>query len=244
MRNLLLLSLCTAMLVVPARALAAPQTVPPTDIATGAAEPSETSARVVGYWNYGSTYPPGIPDQCWFDYGTTLAYGGRTTAICSGTSYATLTPLLPATTYHYRAAASNSAGTTYGPDKTFTTLASAPPGNSAPPPADVPGTSLKIVPGQSLASVVRRGLRLRLTLAGSCPCVVRARLLASGKAIASSRRQYGTPGTVDATLKLKRSAKRKLRHARVLRATLKMTAAGASGKPIVLSRSLKLRRVR
>jgi hypothetical protein len=100
--------------VMPALAAAQP---PPTDIATGVAEPSETSARVVGYWNYGSTVPPGIPDDCWFDYGTTPAYGSRVTAICSGTSYATLVPLVPGTTYHYRAAGSNSAGTTDGPDR-------------------------------------------------------------------------------------------------------------------------------
>src|SRR5436190_14731265 len=104
-----------------------PQTIPPTDVATGAATPSDTSAEVLGYFNYGSTYPPGIPNDCWFEYGTTTTYGGHTTAICSGTTKASLTPLTPGTTYHYRAAASNEAGTTYGPDKTFTTLGSPPP---------------------------------------------------------------------------------------------------------------------
>src|SRR6266540_3920709 len=151
-----------------------PQTIPPTDVATGAATPSETSAEVLGYFNNGSTYPPGIAKDCWFDYGTTTAYGSRTTAICAGTTKATLAPLVPGTTYHYRAAASNSDGTTYGPDKTFTTLGSQPPGGA---PTATPTATLKIVSGQSLASVLRRGLRMRVTLPGPCPCVVRGNLL-------------------------------------------------------------------
>jgi hypothetical protein len=214
--------------------------VPPTDIATGTAEPADTSARVVGYWNYGPTSPPGIPTDCWFDYGTTLAYGSRTTAICSGTSYATLAPLLPGTTYHYRAAGSNSDGTTYGPDKTFTTLGTLPPPGSPPPPA-TPSATLKLVAGQSLASVRRHGLRLRVTLTGPCPCVVRGKLLVSGNTAALSRVERVAPGTAKVTLRLKASVKRKLRRARSLKATARVTATAGSGPPTVLSRSLRLR---
>jgi hypothetical protein len=231
-----------------------PQTIPPTDVATGAATPSETSAEVLGYFNYGSTYPPGIPKECWFDYGTTTAYGSRTTAICSGTTKATLTPLVPGTTYHYRAAASNEAGTTNGPDKTFTTLGTPPPDGTAPP-ADNPPTLLRVVSGQSLGSVLRSGLRLRLTLAGPCPCAVRGKLLVSRatarrlglehlRSIASTRRNYSSAGTATIRLKLKSSLKRKLRHTRVLRASARATVTGTPGQPTVVSRSLRLKRKR
>ena len=47
--------------------LPGPETVPPTDIATGTAEVSDTSAVVLGYFNYGNTTPPGIAKNCWFD---------------------------------------------------------------------------------------------------------------------------------------------------------------------------------
>ena len=63
-----------------------PQTKPPSDIATGTAEPSDTSAVVLAYYNYGDTYPPSIAKSCWVDYGTTPSLGSREAAICSGTS--------------------------------------------------------------------------------------------------------------------------------------------------------------
>jgi hypothetical protein len=230
-----------------------PQTVPPTDIATGAAEPSDTSARVLGYFNYGGSEPVGIAEHCWFEYGTTLAYGSRTDAICSGTTRATFAPLVPGTTYHYRAAASNSAGTSYGPGKTFTTLGSTPRDPTSPPPTDPPSATVKVLSGQSLASVVRRGLRLRVTLGGGCPCVVRVELLVSrltarrlglkrSRSIGSTRRQYAAAGTARLTLKLKPSAKRKLRRSRVLRATARLEVSSVSGEPTVSNRPLRLKR--
>jgi hypothetical protein len=234
---------------VPAAGLAQP---PPTDVATGAATPSETSAEVLGYFNYGSTYPPGIPNHCWFDYGTTLDYGSRTDAICSGTTKATLTPLVPGTTYHYRAAASNEAGITYGPDKSFPTLGSAPPPPGSPPPEDKVGATMKVLSRHSLRSVLRSGLRLRVAVTGACPCDVRARLLVSrttarrlGLArfttIARRSGKLAAPGTVSLTLRLKARANRRLRHARTLKATARVTVTGASGSPVAISRAVSLR---
>jgi hypothetical protein len=249
-RACLLASLTCLVALVPALATAQP---PPTDIATGVAEPSQTSARVVGYWNYGQTFPPGIPDDCWFDYGTTLAYGSRVTAICSGTSYATLSPLVPGTIYHYRAAGSNSAGTTYGPDRAFTTLGSPPPPATPAPGGTVPTRArLAVVSGQSLPSVLHTGLRLRVTISGSCPCLIRGRLLVSrttskrlgiptSTSIGLSRDRLGAPGTADLKLKLKSSVKRKLRRARGLKATVRVTVTGASGQRTVASRSIRLK---
>jgi hypothetical protein len=227
-----------------------PQTVAPTDIATGAAEPSDTSAVVLGYFNYGGSVPVGIAEECWFEYGTTLSYGSRTTAICSGTTKATLAPLMPGTTYHYRAAASNSAGTTHGPDKTFTTLG-LPPGSETLPPGKTAAATLKVPSGQSLASALRRGLRLRVALTATCPCVVGGGLLVSraaarhlgikhSRSIALSPGKPYPRGTARIVLKLKSSVRRKLRHARAVKAAATVTVTDVSGQPIVLSRAVRL----
>ena len=232
-----------------------PENVPPTDIATGTAEPSETSAVVLGYFNYGNTSPPGIAKDCWFDYGTSMALGSRQTAICSGTTKATLAPLVPGTVYYYRAAASNAAGTTYGPTiRSFTTLGTTPPAPGPPPPGATVA-KLRVARGQSLASLLRRGLLLRVTLSGRCPCTVSGKLLVSDSQakrlgirrstpLAQSRREYDSAGTAVARLKLKSSIKRKLRRARSLNATAQLTVTGPSGTPTVVSRSLRIRRGR
>jgi len=63
-----------------------------------------------------------------FEYGTDASYGARTAdvGVGSGTSpqhiASRLAGLQPGTTYHYRAVASNSVGTTEGPDQTFETF--------------------------------------------------------------------------------------------------------------------------
>lgn len=63
--------------------------------------------------------------DCGFEWGETVAYG-NTTATQSKTTGLTfakvITGLLPATTYHFRAFATNSADTVYGADRSFTTL--------------------------------------------------------------------------------------------------------------------------
>ena len=157
-----------------------PQTIPPTDIATGAAEQvTDTSAVVLGYFNYGATNPPGIAETCWFDYGITETFGRRQEAICSGTTKATLFPLFPGTTYHYRAGASNAAGTTYGPVTRNLTTLGTPVGPAPPPPPPTVGARLRIAAGQSLGSVLRRGLLLRVDVSEPCPCTVRTKLLVS-----------------------------------------------------------------
>ena len=60
----------------------------------------------------------------WFEYGQTTGYGQTTSQkILSqlGIYCITVSNLSPCTAYHYRAAAQNSAGTTFGENKTFTT---------------------------------------------------------------------------------------------------------------------------
>lgn len=85
----------------------------------------------------GSVNPEGAATTYQFDYGTTTSYGSSVPSpagsVGSGTSAVnesqSLTGLSPSTTYHYRIEATNSRGTTYGSDQTFTMSAG---GSSAP----------------------------------------------------------------------------------------------------------------
>ncbi len=72
--------------------------------------------------------PQGRRTSWYFEYGTTTAYGTRTSSQNAGGGVNTLTVsvqvlgLRPATTYHYRVVAVSSGGTTRGPDTSFTTV--------------------------------------------------------------------------------------------------------------------------
>jgi autotransporter-associated beta strand protein len=72
--------------------------------------------------------PNGATTGYWFKYGTTASYGSNTAvvAIGAGTTAlpesAVVSNLLPNTTYHFAAFATNSIGTNNGVDLTFTTL--------------------------------------------------------------------------------------------------------------------------
>lgn len=73
----------------------------------------------------------GDPDlEVWFQYGRTLSYGNETHHRSQrgiGIFCETISDLTPNTTYHYRAVARNSVGTSFGEDKTFTTRESVQP---------------------------------------------------------------------------------------------------------------------
>ena len=76
----------------------------------------------------GSVDPHGLTTTVYFQYGRTINYG-LTTAIQSktGNTYQSVSApiggLTASATYHFRIVAHNSAGTRYGADRTFTTLA-------------------------------------------------------------------------------------------------------------------------
>jgi hypothetical protein len=80
----------------------------------------------------GTVNPNGTATSWRFDYGTASSYGTQTSSQSAGSGTsdssvsASLTGLLPGTTYHYRLEATSSAGTTDGSDGIFTT--SSPPG--------------------------------------------------------------------------------------------------------------------
>ena len=75
----------------------------------------------------GSVDPHGLTTTVYFQYGRTTSYGSTTLSqIKTGNTYqsisANLSGLTASTTYHFRLVATNSAGTRYGVDRTFTTL--------------------------------------------------------------------------------------------------------------------------
>lgn len=94
---------------------------------SAATDVSETSATLNG-----TVHTIGLQTTYHFEYGPTTAYGARipaTIEAVAGSAYEaksflrSITGLRPATTYHFRLVATNSAGTTKGADRTFTTTA-------------------------------------------------------------------------------------------------------------------------
>jgi Concanavalin A-like lectin/glucanases superfamily len=80
----------------------------------------------------GQVSPHGIVTNYHFEYGTTTAYGQSTSLLGAGSGPSwqavsqNIAGLKGQTTYHYRLVAQNSAGTSFGGDKQFTTSAWAP----------------------------------------------------------------------------------------------------------------------
>ena len=125
--------------------------VPPT--VAGGAPTNQTSG---GATPAGTVNPEGMPTQAYFEYGLDLGQrgpGADTTLYDQSTPpqpvgsdsathavTASLTRLIPGALYHVRLVAVNAAGTTFGPDQTFTTA------QSAPPPPPVIGQSEDVQP--------------------------------------------------------------------------------------------------
>jgi hypothetical protein len=94
------------------------------------------AATLVGTTNatlHGSVNPNGLSTAAWFQYGTTTNYGGATPTSNAGNGItplqtnALITTLSPGTLYHFRFVGTNSAGTNFGSDLTFLTVAILPP---------------------------------------------------------------------------------------------------------------------
>jgi hypothetical protein len=92
----------------------------PPDVQTLPASVTGTTATLNGTAN-----PQGLPTSVWFEWGATTSYGTTTPeqAVGSGlvnTNFNQVLTGLLATQYHFRSVASNSIGTTYGANQTFT----------------------------------------------------------------------------------------------------------------------------
>ena len=92
---------------------------------TGLAAAIDATSAVLN----GTVSPNGLTTTYYFEYGTTTAYGlataNRTTDADASVSE-TVGGLSANTTYHYRLVATNSSGTSYGPDRSFQTASTDP----------------------------------------------------------------------------------------------------------------------
>jgi hypothetical protein len=86
-----------------------------------------TSVGETGATLNGLVDPEGLETTYYFEYGTTTAYGSKTAEVSVGSGKGdveeskAVTSLTASTTYHFRIVATNSKGTTTGPDQTFST---------------------------------------------------------------------------------------------------------------------------
>jgi len=98
----------------------------PTTITLAATSIGATTATLNGTVN-----PNGLATTWYFQYGTTTSYGSTTTSTSAGSGNsavpvsAAVTDLVFGTLYHFRLVATNSDGTSYGNDLTFTTTGAA-----------------------------------------------------------------------------------------------------------------------
>jgi outer membrane protein assembly factor BamB len=94
--------------------------------------------------------PHGLTTTVYFQYGPTTSYGSTTSAQTkNGNTYqsvsANVSGLAASTTYHFRIVATNSGGTRYGSDSTFTTLsATGPPVVATNPPTNIASSSARL----------------------------------------------------------------------------------------------------
>ncbi|MDQ6836231.1 MAG: fibronectin type III domain-containing protein [Actinomycetota bacterium] len=111
----------------------------PTATTGAATNITNTSAKLNG-----TVSPNKVSTTYYFQYGTTKSYGTNTTpATANGNASkavsASVTGLIPATTYHFRLLASNSTGTSHGVDKTFTTASAVGGGKNSVTISSLPG---------------------------------------------------------------------------------------------------------
>jgi len=128
-------------------------TRPPAGSAPSARTRSAASVTSTAATLRGTLDARGLPTTYSFDFGRSAAYGLKSVSISAGSGthtsrvHARTFGLTPSSTYHYRIAARNAAGTSYGADRTFRTGATSvgqrasspdPPGVPAPA-ANPPG---------------------------------------------------------------------------------------------------------
>jgi hypothetical protein len=147
-------------------------TAPPATVVTGA-----PSIGINGAGFTGSVNPDGLPTTASFQYGLDPKYtgGGPITYAQStppqsvGADFtvhaisASVTGLVPNALYHVRLVASNSAGTSFGPDVAFTTL------KAPPPSAPAVGKTFNLSPDSGVVLIQVNGQLIPLTELSQIP---------------------------------------------------------------------------
>jgi hypothetical protein len=193
----------------------------PSAVTTAAEAVGATAATLTG----NATNPDLAPGTVSFQFGTALGYGSPTpTQLIGATTrgarfVAPIADLAPNTTYHYRLVVTDSAGTSLGPDVTFTTAA---------PPRTLIGGH-----GGPLARLIAKhlnGLRFRLTCQGERPCrgnvVARHGAGKKGTVVAKAKVSLGSGQTKTLTLKPTAKGKRLLAAPGKLAVVVKFTLRG------------------
>lgn len=213
---------------------------PPSAVSGNAASITEVSARIGARLD-----PHGLPTTYRFEWGKTSKYGSSTKAATLPASdpasavSARLGRLRPGTTYHYRLVASNADGTSFGADRTFTTLRR---------------LSLKLsrVPAsEQLTTLETDGIGLnvgcdqRCSIGGSLviPASTAKRLKLSKHAlkIAGGSASPKHPGTAHLRLRLTRTGKNVIADLTGLGVTLRIRATPVAGGPTIgASRTISL----
>jgi hypothetical protein len=198
--------------------------------ATGAASGVRSSAATL---NGTATNPDLTSGTVTFQYGTTTTYGSQTSpeVIGAGTRGAAIAAaiagLAPATTYHFRAVATNAIGTAVGADRSFTTPAQTQTpkgGPNAKPRAHLKVTSLG-------------GLRFKLkcTKAAACHAKLVARATQGRRKVVagSLESNVGAGHSRKVTLKLNDTGRRLAAATGKVALVVTVTVAEPTGKPTV-----------
>lgn len=238
-----------------------PCTIP--QVVTGAASGITSTGATLN----GTVDPNGSATNFVFDLGTTTAYGVSTPAASAGSGgspvpvSATIAGLSPGTTYHYRVRATNGFGSANGGDRTFTTAAAGGGGGGGGTGDTGDGTggtggtgdpgpiTTVVVLAQRLATVLRRGLRITAQVNEAATILARvilsrraAKSLGLPRVIARGSARLREAGSATFRARFTRKAKRRLRRARRVRATLNITATDTAGNKTTLKRPLTLKR--
>lgn len=217
----------------------------PPRASTGPADAvSATMATLTG------TVGPSGETSYYFEYGPTAGYGARTATRGAG-SFPTkrvsevLSGLAAATTFHYRLVGTSVAGgTSYGEDRTFTTLP-----RVAAADTTTPVVTLVIKARQKLLSALRKGLRA--TAGCSEACAMQAKLLITKKlakklklptVVGKATANLAAAGTTNLVVKFTAKAKRKLAKLRSVRVTLELLATDPAANAATARKTLTLKR--
>jgi phosphodiesterase/alkaline phosphatase D-like protein len=161
----------------------------------------------------------------------------------------TLTGLAPKTTYYFQIVATSPAGTTSGSVRSFTTMALS---FNGPRPRG-PSLSRRVPSGQTLSSLLRHGLTVRVRCGGRC--ALKAELLLPVLVSLAGGRHHTTmtvlggvsrtllPGhTLQFTITLSRTGRRVLAHSSGATLTLQLSASAGAGKPTTSRLRVTLKR--